>query len=243
MAENKINYNKTILKNYQKIYPNLEKFSYDELNDSLVYEGNFIKLNGYGLSRIDPIFFELNPDDIFTYFKDGFYQARDINGQIENYLNQFIITEDVEQSINSYVKQYVDKLNIYARNAQFFDRHYQNESIKYFILDFLKAKKIIENAIKFANPNVYNAYLIISKAYNNLMSGNSKNQSESMKKGMSLSRVKPGFSGYQEFDKNLEYLNELNKKDKMSMSGFTSMLLIISTTISIGMFLALRLLG
>lgn len=51
-----INYNDAILKNYQKTYPNLAEFTYDVTTDALVYEGNYVKLNGYGLSRIDPIF-------------------------------------------------------------------------------------------------------------------------------------------------------------------------------------------
>ena len=44
--ENIVSFNGTILSNYQKTYPNLSKFTYDQANDALVYEGNFIKLNG-----------------------------------------------------------------------------------------------------------------------------------------------------------------------------------------------------
>ena len=41
--ENIVSFNGTILSNYQKTYPNLAKFTYDQANDALVYEGNFIK--------------------------------------------------------------------------------------------------------------------------------------------------------------------------------------------------------
>ena len=60
---------------------------------------------------------------------------------------------------------------------------------------------------------------------------------------MTLTRTKPGFNGYTEFDKNLDYLNELNKKDKMGMAGYTSLILVITSAITFGMYLALKLLG
>lgn len=245
MAENNVNYNEMILKNYQKTYPNLAEFSYDALNDALVYEGNYIKLNGYGLSRIDPVFFNLNPEDIFTYLRNGFYQTGNRNAQVEAYTNQIVITEDEEEFIKRYVEQYIEKLNIYARNAQFFDKNLQNESVRSFIEDFMGAKKIIEEAKKLANPNVYNSYQMLANAYDGIMTSMNQTQSQnqSLEKQMTLTRTKPGFSGYSEFDKNQEYLNELNKKDKFSMAGFTSLILIITSAVATGMFLALKLLG
>lgn len=243
MAENIVNYNESILKNYQKTYPNLAEFSYDAINDCLVYEGNFIKLNGYGLSRIDPVFFNMNPDDIFTYFKNAFYQPGNKNAQIEEYLNQLIITEDEEDTIQKYVSQYIDKLNIYARNAQFFDKYLQNESVKAFISDFMETKRIIEEARKLANPSTYNAYQMIANAYNNEMASMNQEMGNSESKEMTLTRTIPSFNGYNEFEKNQTYLEELNRKDKMSMAGFTSMILIISTTVAAGMYLALKIIG
>lgn len=243
MAENIVNYNEMILKNYQKTYPNLAEFSYDAANDALVYEGNFIRLNGYGLSRIDPVFFNMNPEDIFTYFKNAFYQTGNKNAQIEEYLNQLIITEDEEETIQKYVSQYIDKLNIYARNAQFFDKYLQNESVKAYISDFMETKRIIEEARKLANPSTYNAYQMIANAYNNEMSSMNQQMGNSESKEMTLTRTIPGFNGYSEFDKNQAYLEELNRKDKMSMAGFTSMILVISTTIVAGMYLAIKFLG
>ncbi len=244
MAESSINYNELILKNYQKTYPNLAGFSYDALNDALVYEGNYIKLNGYGLSRIDPVFFNLNPEDIFTYLRNGFYQTGNRNAQIEAYANQIVITEDEEEFIKRYVEQYIEKLNIYARNAQFFDKNLQNDSVRAFIEDFMGAKKIIEEAKKLANPSVYNSYQMLANAYDNIMTSMNQNQSQNqtLEKQMTLTRTKPGFSGYSEFDKNLEYLNKLNKKDKFSMAGFTSLILIITSAVATGMLLALKLL-
>lgn len=243
MEKNIVNYNELILKNYQKTYPNLAEFSYDVLNDALVYEGNFIKLNGYGLSRIDPVFFNMNPEDIFTYFKNAFYQTSNKNAQIKEYLNQLIITEDEEKTIKQYVSQYIDKLNIYARNAQFFDKYLQNESVKAYISDFLETKSIIEDARKLASPSIYNAYQMIANAYNNEMSSMNQQMGNSESKEMTLTRTKPGFNGYSEFDKNADYLEGLNRKDKINIAGFTSILLVISSTIVTGIYLALKFLG
>ena len=241
--ENVVSYNEMILKNYQKTYPNLVEFSYDVQSDCLVYEGNYVKLSGYGLSRIDPVFFNLNPEDIFIYFKDGFYQNGNKNAQIEEYFNQLVITEDEEETIKKYVSQYIDKLNIYARNAQFFDKYYQNENVRSFVTNLMTAKKIVEEARRLANPDAYNAYQMISKAYSDEMTSMNQQQANTIGKEMTLLRTKPEFGGYSEFDKNLDYLNELNRKDKMGLAGFTSIVLIVSSAVTFGMYLALKLLG
>lgn len=240
-----VSYNEMILKNYQKNYPNLAEFSYNLESDCLVYEGNFVKLNGYGLSRIDPVFFNMNPEDIFIYFKDGFYQNGNKNAQIEEYLSQLIITEDEEETIKKYVSQYIDELNIYARNADVFDKFYQNESIRDFVTDIMTAKKIIEDAKRLSSPNTYNAYQMIANAYNSEMANMNQNQTQNqgLDKPMTLTRTKPEFGGYSEFDKNVDYLNELNRKDKMGMAGYTSLILIITSAITFGMYLALKLIG
>lgn len=244
MSERVINYNEMILKNYQNTYPNLAEFSYDERNDALVYEGNFVKLNGYGLSRIDPVFFNMNPEDIYIYFKDGFYTSQNKNAQIENYLSQFIITEDEEETIKSYVSQYIDKLNIYARNIQFFDNYFQNDSVKSFINDLMAAKSIVEEAKKLANSNNYNVYQMIVNAYDAEMDSMNQNQNknQNLDKGMSLTR-NLNSSIYSEFAKNAAYLEELKKDDKLGMAGYTSIILIIASAVTFGIYLAVNFLG
>ena len=202
-----INYNDAILKNYQKTYPNLAEFTYDATTDALIYEGNYVKLNGYGLSRIDPIFFNMMPEDIFIYMKNGFYQNAQEDKQINEYLSQFVITEEEIGFINSYVERYIERLNIYARNRDVFDKYLSNDSIKDFMESIRNAKKIID----FAN------------------------------KTLSLTRTNSKFSGFSEFEKNEQYLKELNDRSKLSVAGYTSILLIIATTISVGMYLAIQL--
>ena len=239
-----INYNDAILKNYQKTYPNLAEFTYNVTTDALVYEGNYVKLNGYGLSRIDPVFFNMMPEDIFIYMKNGFYQNAQEDKQINEYLSQFVITEEEIGFINSYVERYIEKLNIYARNRDVFDKYLSNDSIKDFMESIRNAKKIIDFAKNNAKENDNSVYSMLRNAYDKEMASMNQNneQEETIDKTLSLTRTNSKFSGFSEFEKNEQYLKELNERSKLSVSGYTSILLIIATTVSAGMYLAIQLL-
>lgn len=238
-----INYNDAILKNYQKTYPNLAEFTYDVTTDALVYEGNYVKLNGYGLSRIDPIFFNMMPEDIFIYMKNGFYQNAQEDKQINEYLSQFVITEEEIGFINSYVERYIERLNIYARNRDVFDKYLSNDSIKDFMESIRNAKKIIDFAKNNAKENNSSVYSMLRNAYDKEMASMNQNneQEKTIDKTLSLSRTNSKFSGFSEFEKNEQHLKELNDRSKLSVAGYTSILLIIATTISVGMYLAIQL--
>lgn len=239
-----INYNDAILKNYQKTYPNLAEFTYDATTDALIYEGNYVKLNGYGLSRIDPVFFNMMPEDIFIYMKNGFYQNAQEDKQINEYLSQFVITEEEIGFINSYVERYIERLNIYARNRDVFDKYLSNDSIKDFMESIRNAKKIIDLAKNNAKENDNSVYSMLRNAYDKEMASMNQNneQEETIDKPLSLTRTNSKFSGFSEFEKNEQYLKELNDRSKLSVAGYTSILLIIATTISVGMYLAIQLL-
>lgn len=239
-----INYNDAILKNYQKTYPNLAEFTYDVTTDALVYEGNYVKLNGYGLSRIDPVFFNMMPEDIFIYMKNGFYQNAQEDKQINEYLSQFVITEEEIGFINSYVERYIERLNIYARNRDVFDKYLSNDSIKDFMESIRNAKKIIDLAKNNAKENDNSVYSMLRNAYDKEMASMNQNneQEETIDKPLSLTRTNSKFSGFSEFEKNEQYLKELNDRSKLSVAGYTSILLIITTTVSVGMYLAIQLL-
>lgn len=239
-----INYNDAILKNYQKTYPNLAEFTYDVTTDALVYEENYVKLNGYGLSRIDPIFFNMMPEDIFIYMKNGFYQNAQEDKQINEYLSQFVITEEEIGFINSYVERYIERLNIYARNRNVFDKYLSNDSIKDFMESIRNAKKIIDFAKNNAKENDNSVYSMLRNAYDKEMASMNQNneQEETIDKTLSLTRTNSKFSGFSEFEKNEQYLKELNDRSKLSVAGYTSILLIIATTVSVGMYLAIQLL-
>ncbi len=228
-----INYNETILTNYQKKYPNLAEFIYDTKTDSLIYEGNIIKLNGYGLSRIDPIFFSMNPDDIYLYFKNAFYQNSNENVQMLNYFNQFVITEEEASFIDSYINRYNDRLQILKDNKELFEENQNNVSIQEFYKDVNDAKKIIDYAT-LNNRNDQSALDLLANAYQN---------NNSLNEGMHLTRKKASFGGYSEFAKNEEYLKRLKEKQHMGAAGYTSIILIVTSALTFGMFLAIKLMG
>ncbi len=240
--ENIVSFNGTILSNYQKTYPNLAKFTYDQANDALVYEGNFIKLNGYGLSRIDPVFFNMNPDEIFIFIKNGFYQPSNGNQLITKLLNKLVITEEEINFINNYVSQYIERLNIYASNRDMFDRYFENDNVKTFLQDIKFAKDIVEDAKNKTNLNDNSVYSFIVSAYNKEMSSmnQNKSQEQSMGKELTLTRNNPKISGYQLFDENENYLKKLNENQKMNIAGYTSIILIVATAITFGMYLAIN---
>lgn len=234
-----MDYSKT-LSNYQKNYPNLAEFTYDANSDCLVYEGNFIKLNGYGLSRIDPVFFNLNSEDIFTYLKNAFYRNDEYSMQIINLTNQIVITEEEQQFIYNFVSQYFLRLNIYASNRNVFDKYFDNDSIKAFMKEIKQSRNIIDKAKEIGSQNEYSVYGMILSQYNNEL--NSMNQSQGLDNGVSLTRAKPGFSGYSEFQNNENYLRQLQKSQKMNVAGYTSIILIVASALTFGMYLAFQLL-
>lgn len=226
-----------IFKNYQAKYPNLAPFILNSENNTLIYEGNYLKLNGFELSRIDEVFFNLSSEDIFIFLKNGFYQETRINEQIINLANQFVITEEEEAFIKSYVNKYFIKLNLYNRNKEFFAKYmFDNENVKNYFLTFKRTSEIINDS----KNNQNDVYQMINKAYNESLSALGNEQS--MEQGMSLTRAKQGISGYEKFNDNQRYLEELNKKQKLSMAGFTSIVLIVSTAVAVGSYLALYLL-
>lgn len=234
-----MDYSKT-LSNYQKNYPNLAEFTYDANSNCLIYEGNFIRLNGYALSRIDPVFFNLNPEDIFTYLKNAFYRNDEYSMQIINLTNQIVITEEEQQFIYNFVSQYFLRLNIYASNRNVFDKYFDNESIKAFMKEIKQSKNIIDKAKEIGSLNEYSVYGMILSQYNNEL--NSMNQSQGLDNGVSLTRAKPGFSGYSEFQNNENYLKQLQESQKMNMAGYTSIILIVASALTFGMYLAFQLL-
>lgn len=227
-----INYNGAILSNYQKMYPNLGEFIYDEASDSLVLNGNSVCLNGYGLSRIDPIFFLLPPDDIFNYFKNGFYYTSQDEKQIQRLFNQVVITEDEVNYLERYAHGFGERLNIYNHNKGFFDKYFDtNESVRYFITTLMTAKKVINEARERKESDIGKASEILYDAFIKTFEQN--NPDLNNQRGVSLTRKKADTIP---IDEEITY-------QKLGMAGFTSIVLIVSSAIAAGMFLAMKLLS
>ena len=184
----------------------------------------------------------MNPDDIFIFIKNGFYQPSNGNQLIIKLLNKLVITEEEINFINNYVSQYIERLNIYASNRDMFDRYFENDNVKTFLQDIKFAKDIVEDAKNKTNLNDNSVYSFIVSAYNNEMSSmnQNKSQEQSMGKELTLTRNNPKISGYQLFDENENYLKKLNENQKMNIAGYTSIILIVATAITFGMYLAIN---
>lgn len=227
-------FNQIILENYQKAYPNLSGFIYDDATDSLIFNGESAKLNGYGLSRIDPIFFSLAPEDILAFFKNGFYQKNSENEHVEYLLNKFVITEEEVDYLQTYAKKYIARFKIYSKNKAFFDQFMEtNESVKSFASDLLQSNRIIDqvkNGIGLENDGVANA---IESA---LQEENSMSNSNNLEQGMSLARTKPGYGGQSEDP------HFIDQNQGLGIYGYTSLALIIISVVTMGIYLAIKIL-
>lgn len=227
MNQSVINYNQAILDRLKRTYPNLSSFSYDEKDDTLVYNGMKASLSGYGLSRIDSTIFLLAPDDIFRYFKNRFYEEQKHN--VEVLFNKPSITEFDMNTIMGFNNAFKDKCLIFANNPNFFSQFYQNEEIRNFVYSMIEDKKIIDKAKAHATSNGLDASSLIWNFYQRLFT----EDKTTFEKVSTLSRMKPGFGHFDD-----EYQNE-----KIGVAGFTSILLIIVSVLAVGMFLAINLLN
>ncbi len=230
-------------------YPNLAGFTYDEENDTLTYNGQTISPAGYALNHIDSAFFQLVPQDIFEYLKNGFYfQSPNELSKIRNMItSEMVITEEEEKQLKTFVRQYFKRLAIYTNNKVLFDDGMQEDiDLKDFVRNLLERQKII-NGVR---TGIYHSVAanIITDEYNAIDSELNNSQinldvnteSEgkadiSQEREMSLTRQKPGFLSQEEIDRQIE------QEQRLGMAGFTSIILIIVSAVTFGMYLALKL--
>lgn len=234
MNNNIVNLNE-VLSNFQKNYPNLANFRYDQGMDALVYEGNYIRLNGYMLSRINPSLFTMSPDDIFTYLKNGFYYNTDENGLLNNLLSKLIITDDETIFIKNFTKRFITRYNLYLNNKELFDSLIESdENINNYVKTMIESKKIIDSVKNITLDDEHDALSMLANSYRNEVGDVNSN---TMSQGLSLTRTNPNFGKFKE---NEDYLKELENKQKIGMAGFTRIVLIISSAVTFGMYLALK---
>lgn len=236
---NNLNYNQAIFTRYQEIYPNLKDFRYDAANDSLIYNGQIIPLNGYGLSRIDTVFFGLSTPNIFSYLRNEFYTDSANRDKVLQLFNQLVITDIQVNIITNFINKFKEKCQIYASDSDYFNKMYENTSIRSFIEDIIEDKKVIDIARGKAQINGSDAFSILWKYYNDVLDNTQNNQSNqnthsnTLSQAMSLTRSKSGFSNLP----NLEYENDQN----IGIAGFTSIFIIIAVILVVGITIAIAL--
>lgn len=246
-----INISENIKENLEKKkekYPNLRDFYYDENSDTLTYNGETICPASYALSHTAQVFFQMVPQDIFDYLKNGFYyqssaELEKINDMLKK---ELVITEEEQNQLKTFVKQYIKRLEIYMNNKLLFDQGLNDLDLNAFINNLLARKGIIESV----NNNTYYsvAASIIKNEYDSIINQiNTKNSEQvndlenEMTRQMTLTRKPPKSVSYI-FPEQEDVDKEIEKNQHLGMAGFTSIILIIATVVTVGMYLAAKLL-
>lgn len=232
-------------------YPNLADFYYDKETDTITYKGQTIKNVGASLDHIDSIFFQLVPDDIFTYLKNGFYRLSglDLEKIKSMLLQETIITEEEERLLKKFVKDTYGKMSIYGNNNVLFNANPDNLYICSFTQDIKDRGQILDVA-KNMPDNI--AAQIINETVFSLASGQSLddiNQEESksntneLDRGMKLTRMNPNTPFNYVFREQSEIDAETEAKNKLGLAGFSNIVLILISVITFGMFIVVLTLG
>ena len=154
--------------------------------------------------------------------------------------SEIIITEDEYNILNSFVKQYFARLKIYMDNTTLFNME-RTDVLNTFLKDFSIENKIIDNIKKHNYPE-NTAVQIIESEYQKHMNNINNNQENTLEKAPTLTRNKPGNFNY-EFKEQSEIDAMYEQKQKLGVSGFTSIVLIIISTLTVGMFLAINIIN
>ncbi|MFR5857224.1 MAG: hypothetical protein ACLUFU_05365 [Bacilli bacterium] len=232
-------------------YPNLADFYYDKETDTITYKGQTIKNVGASLDHIDSIFFQLVPDDIFTYLKNGFYRLSglDLEKIKSMLLQETIITEEEERLLKKFVKDTYGKMSIYGNNNVLFNANPDNLYICSFTQDIKDRSQILDVA-KNMPDNI--AAQIINETVFSLASGQnlddinqeeSKSNTNELDRGMKLTRMNPNTPFNYVFREQSEIDAETEAKNKLGLAGFSNIVLILISVITFGMFIVVLTLG
>ena len=223
-------------------YPNLRDFQYDPDSDILTFNGNSIKNAGDGINHIATIFFQMIPQDIFDYLKNGFYHQSEAElEKVKSMLSQeMIITEDEEAFLKKFARDYLRKIQMYANNKFLFDSNPNNPDLDDFLKDLKTRKDIMANL----GNNMSIAATIINSEVDSITKQNQvQEESPEMEKGMSLTRTNPKAPSTQNFTEFPDQAEVNNLYKVRDFRGYCNMVLILVSAITLGMFIAIVTLG
>ena len=223
-------------------YPNLRDFQYDPDSDILTFNGNSIKNAGDGINHIATIFFQMIPQDIFDYLKNGFYHQSEAElEKVKSMLSQeMIITEDEEAFLKKFARDYLRKIQMYANNKFLFDSNPNNPDLDDFLKDLKTRKEIMANL----GNNMSIAATIINSEVDSMTKQNQvQEESPEMEKGMSLTRTNPKAPSTQIFTEFPDQAEVNNLYKVRDFRGYCNMVLILVSAITLGMFIAIVTLG
>ena len=223
-------------------YPNLRDFQYNPDSDILTFNGNSIKNAGDGINHIATIFFQMIPQDIFDYLKNGFYHQSEAElEKVKSMLSQeMIITEDEETFLKKFARDYLRKIQMYANNKFLFDSNPNNPDLDDFLKDLKTRKEIMANL----GNNMSIAATIINSEVDSMTKQNQvQEESPEMEKGMSLTRTNPKAPSTQNFTEFPDQVEVNNLYKVRDFRGYCNMVLILVSAITLGMFIAIVTLG
>ena len=223
-------------------YPNLRDFQYDPDSDILTFNGNSIKNAGDGINHIATILFQMIPQDIFDYLKNGFYHQSEAElEKVKSMLSQeMIITEDEEAFLKKFARDYLRKIQMYANNKFLFDSNPNNPDLDDFLKDLKTRKEIMANL----GNNMSIAATIINSEVDSMTKQNQvEEESPEMEKGMSLTRTNPKAPSTQNFTEFPDQAEVNNLYKVRDFRGYCNMVLILVSAITLGMFIAIVTLG
>ena len=223
-------------------YPNLRDFQYDSDSDILTFNGNSIKNAGDGINHIATIFFQMIPQDIFDYLKNGFYHESEAElEKVKSMLSQeMIITEDEEAFLKKFARDYLRKIQMYANNKFLFDSNPNNPDLDDFLKDLKTRKDIMANI----GNNMSVAATIINSEVDSMTKQNQvQKESPEMERGMSLTRTNSKTQSAQNFTEFPEQSEVNNLYKVRDFRGYCNMVLILISAITLGMFIAVVTLG
>ena len=223
-------------------YPNLRDFQYDPDSDILTFNGNSIKNAGDGINHIATIFFQMIPQDIFDYLKNGFYHQSEAElEKVKSMLSQeMIITEDEEAFLKKFARDYLRKIQMYANNKFLFDSNPNNPDLDDFLKDLKTRKDIMANL----GNNMSIAATIINSEVDSMTKQNQvQEESPEMEKGMSLTRTNPKAPSTQNFTEFPDQAEVNNLYKVRDFRGYCNMVLILVSAITLGIFIAIVTLG
>lgn len=226
----------------QEKYPNLKDFKFD--GNNLTYNGNYIENAEAGINYTATIFFQMIPQDIFDYLKNGFYrQSESELEKIKSMLSQeIVITEEEANILKKFAKDYLRRIQMYANNEFLFKSNPNDPDLE----DFLKDLKMRKDIMMHLDNNISIAANIIKDKINKMTNNTqeqeqSQEQTNELERGMKLTRFNPNFN--YRFREQDEIDAEDERRNRLGLAGFSNIVLILVSAITFGMFIAVITLG
>ena len=215
--------NETYFRELKNRFPNLNSVAYQD--GKLFFPNGTLALNSFLLKDILPSTFMLQVKNIYYYLGYQYYKAKDEEiTKVLELFPQVNLTEEDKVFLKNFARDYALRVSMYNEEAPILNQD------EIFMLELQRRQKVIGESF---TRNSEGAQIIssnytekINQSMNdNMASNNSLNQ------GLALTRTKNG----------LPPLIENN--DNLGIAGFTTIFIVILTTVIAGVYIAWKFLN